>query len=256
LDKIAKRIQDPEVMHLIKQIIKVAGRIGVPQGGPFSPLAANIYLNEIDWMFDAIRRKTAQGPYEAVNYHRFADDIVITVSGYRTKRGWAERALQRLEEQLIPLGVALNREKTKIVDTLKGEAFGFLGFDLRRKCRRKKDGYSVYMIPKKKARKAIKAKIRDTIASGGALTAAEIVMRINVVIAGWVEYFRVGNSSRAFSEVRDYMEMKIRTLLTRRKRRRKCSIGWRRWSNEYLYGVLGLYWDWKLHPLPGLGKPT
>ncbi len=254
LDKFAKRIQDPRVMHLIKQILKAGGNVGVPQGGPFSPLAANIYLNEIDWMFEAIRRKTAQGPYEAVNYHRFADDICITVSGHHTKRGWAERALQRLEEQLIPLGVTLNREKTKVVDTLTGEAFGFLGFDLRRACRRKKDGYSVYMTPKKKARKAIKAKIRDLIATGGALTAAEIVTRINAAVAGWVEYFRVGNSSRAFSEVRDYMEMKIRTLLTRRKRRRKRSIGWRRWSNEYLYGVLGLYWDWKLHPLPGLGK--
>jgi group II intron reverse transcriptase/maturase len=254
LDKIAKRVQDPEVMHLIKQIIKVAGKIGVPQGGPFSPLAANIYLNEIDWMFDAIRRNTAQGPYEAVNYHRFADDIVITVSGHSTKAGWAQRALQRLEEQLIPMGVALNREKTKIVDTLKEEAFGFLGFDLRRVHKREKDGYYVKMTPKKKARKAIKAKIRDIIVHGGALTAKALVKKINAAIAGWVTYFRVGNSSRAFSEVRDYVEMKVRTLLTRRKRRHKRSIGWRRWSNEYLYDVLGLYWDWKLQPLPGLGK--
>jgi RNA-directed DNA polymerase len=254
LDKIAKRIQDPKVMHLIKQIIKASGRIGVPQGGPFSPLAANIYLTEIDWTFDAIRRKTAQGPYEAVNYHRFADDLVITVSGHHTKRGWAQRALQRLEEQLTLLGVALNREKTKIVDTLKGEAFGFLGFDLRRVRKREKDGYYVHMTPRKKARKAIKAKIRDLIASGGAMPAAALIMKINAAVAGWVNYFRVGNSSRAFSEVRDYMEMKIRTVLTRRKRRRKRSIGWRRWSNEYLYGVLGLYWDWTLHPLPGLGK--
>jgi RNA-directed DNA polymerase len=60
-------------LHLVKQIIKVSGKVGVPQGGPFSPLAANIYLNEVDWAF-AIRCKTAQGPYEAVNYHRFADD--------------------------------------------------------------------------------------------------------------------------------------------------------------------------------------
>jgi hypothetical protein len=150
--------------------------------------------------------------------------------------------------------VTLNREKTKIVDTLKGEAFGFLGFDLRRKRKREKAGYYVYMTPKKRARKAIKAKIRDIIATGGASTAAELVTKINVAVAGWVNYFRVGNSSRAFSEVRDYMEMKIRTLLTRRKQRRKRSIGWRRWSNEYLYGVLGLYWDWKLYPLPGLGK--
>jgi RNA-directed DNA polymerase len=33
-------------MHLVKQSIKVGGKLGVPQGGPFSPLAANIYLNE------------------------------------------------------------------------------------------------------------------------------------------------------------------------------------------------------------------
>jgi retron-type reverse transcriptase len=99
LEKIAKRVQDPQVMHLVKQVIKAAGKIGVPQGGPFSPLAANIYLNEVDWTFDAIRRKTAEGNYEAVNYHRFADDIVITVSGHSSKRGWAERALQRLREK-------------------------------------------------------------------------------------------------------------------------------------------------------------
>jgi group II intron reverse transcriptase/maturase len=254
LDKIAKRIQDPEVMHLIKQIIKVAGKVGVPQGGPFSPLAANIYLNEIDWTFDAIRRKTAQGPYEAVNYHRFADDIVITVSGHSTKEGWAQRALQRLEEQLTPMGIALNREKTKIVNTLTDSAFGFLGFDLRRVRKREKGGYFVLMTPKKKARKAIKAKIRAIIAHGGALTAEAIVKKVNAALAGWVNYFRVGNSNRAFSEVRDYVEMKIRTLLTRRKRRQKRSIGWRRWSNEYLYDVLGLYWDWTIQPLPGLGK--
>jgi group II intron reverse transcriptase/maturase len=250
LDKIAKRVQDPQVMHLIKQIIKVDGNVGVAQGGPFSPLAANIYLNEVDWAFEAIRRKTAEGPFEAVNYHRFADDIVITVSGHHSKRGWAQRALQRLEEQLAPLGVELNREKTQVVDTLKGDAFGFLGFDLRRVRKRDGQGYFILMTPKKKARKAIKAKIREIIRTGGALPAQEIVERINAAVAGWVNYFRVGNASRAFSEVRDYVEMKVRTLLTRRKRRRKRSVGWRRWSNEYLYGVLGLFWGWKIHPLP------
>jgi RNA-directed DNA polymerase len=250
LDKIAQRVQDPEVLHLVKQIIKVSGKVGVPQGGPFSPLAANIYLNEVDWAFDAIRCKTAQGPYEAVNYHRFADDIVITVSGHHSKRGWAERALQRLEERLAPLGVELNREKTQVVNTLGGEAFGFLGFDLRRVRKREGEGCYLLMTPKKKARKAIKAKIRDIIHGGGATPAKTIVLRINAALAGWANYFRVGNASRAFSEVRDYTEMKVRTLLTRRKRQRKRSVGWRRWSNEYLYDVLGLYWDWKIRPLP------
>jgi RNA-directed DNA polymerase len=252
LDKIAKRIQDPQVLHLVKQILKTGGKVGVPQGGPFSPLAANLYLNEVDWFFDAIRCKTAEGDYEAVNYHRFADDIVITVSGHHTKRGWAERALQRLQEQFALIGVELNQEKTKVVNLLQGEAFGFLGFDLRRTRKRKGEGYFILMTPKKKARQAVKAKVRDLLGRSGATPLPVLVEQINATLAGWVHYFRVGNASRAFSEVRDYVEMKIRTLLTRRKRRRKSSIGWQRWSNEYLYEVLGLYWDWKLQPLPGV----
>jgi RNA-directed DNA polymerase len=142
-----------------------------------------------------------------------------------------------------------------VVDTLKGEAFGFLGFDLRRVRKRKGGGHLILMTPKKKARTPVKTKVRDIIRRGGATPMPELVNRINAMVGGWVNYFRVGNSSRAFSEVRDYVEMKVRTLLTRRKRRRKSSVGWRRWSNEYLYDVLGLYWDWKIQPLPGLGEP-
>lgn len=249
LEKIAKRVQDPQVMHLVKQVIKAAGKIGVPQGGPFSPLASNIYLNDVDWYFDTIRRNTAEDNYEAVNYHRFADDTIITVSGHSSKRGWAERALQRLQEQLEPLGVQLNLEKTKIVNTVKGESFPFLGFDFRRVENRKRTGYFILMTPKKKARIAVKAKIREVIKNGGARPLKEIVKQISAMLTGWVNYFRVGNSSKAFSEIRDYTEMKIRTLLTRRKRRKKRSIGWRRWSNQYLYDVLSLYWGWKVQPL-------
>lgn len=256
LNLIARRVQDTQVLRLVKQILKAAGKQGAPQGGPFSPLAANIYLNEVDWIFDAIRCKTAQGPYESVNYHRFSDDIVIAVSGHSSKRGWAERALKRLKEELVPFGVSVNEEKTKIIDTLKGESFGFLGFDFRRVHNRKETDYFILMTPKKKARIAVKAKIREIIKRGGSTSSKEIVSQINTVLTGWVNYFRVGNSSKAFSEIRDYAEMKVRTLLTRRKRRKKRSVGWRRWSNEYLYGVLGLYWDWKIQPLKNVEAYT
>ena len=251
LNKIARRVQDPDVMYLVKQIIKVNGKIGVAQGGPFSPLAANIYLNELDWYFEKIRQRTVQekGKYDAINYHRFADDMVITVSAHHTKRGWAERALQRLQEQLEFLGVQLNQEKTKVVNVCKGESFGFLGFDLRYTRNKKGTNNFVLLTPKKKTRLAIKAEIRNLIKDSGSMPMKDLVERINAKLAGWVNYFRVGNSSRAFSEIRDYVEMKVRILLTRRKRRSKTSIGWERWSNEYIYGVLGLYWDWKLSPL-------
>lgn len=163
------------------------------------------------------------------------------MSGHSTKRGWAERALQRLCEQLEPLGVKLNLEKTKVVDVLRGESFGFLGFDFRRKLNRAGSRYFILLTPKKKACLSIKAKIREITRHAGATPAKDLVKRLNAVVGGWVDYFRVGNASRAFSGVRDYLEMKVRTLLTRRKFRKKRSVGWRRWSNEYLYGVLGLW---------------
>jgi hypothetical protein len=147
------------------------------------------------------------------------------------------------------VGFKLNLEKTKVVDMLSWDSFGYLGFDFRRVLNHEKTRHFILLTPKKKARKAIKAKIREIIQHGGATPAKDLIKRVNAALAGWVEYFRVGNSSWAFSEVRDYLEMKIRTLLTRRKRRQKRSVGWRRWSNEYLYGVLGLFWDWKIYPL-------
>jgi len=205
----------------------------------------------VDWFFDAIRRKTAEGPYEAVNYHRFANDIVITVSGHHTKRGWAELALKRLQEQLTLIGVELNQEKTKVVDTLKGEAFSYLGFDLRRVAKRSGNDHYLLMTSRKKVRKAINATNRDIIRCGGAAPAPDLVKQINAALAGWVKYFMVGDANRAFAEVLEYTQVKVRIVLTRRTRRRKTSIGWRRWRNEYLYEVLWLYWDWKIQLLPG-----
>ncbi|WP_305082450.1 group II intron maturase-specific domain-containing protein, partial [Paenibacillus popilliae] len=122
----------------------------------------------------------------------FADDMLITVSGHSSKRGWAELALKRLREHLEPLGVELNLEKTQTVNARRGEAFAFLGFDLRRVRNRSNTGYFILMTPRKKACISVKARIREVIHNGGAKSAKEIVQQINAILAGWVNYFRVG----------------------------------------------------------------
>ena len=48
LRKLAMRVEDPAILHLVKQILKANGKRGVPQGGVLSPLLANLYLNELD----------------------------------------------------------------------------------------------------------------------------------------------------------------------------------------------------------------
>ena len=148
-----------------------------------------------------------------------------------------------------PLGVDRNREKTRTVNVLKGDACSFLGFDCRRVQNRRRTGYFILMTPQPKARQAITARIRDGVPNGGAKPAQDIVTPVNAILAGWVTDFRVGHSRRAFGELRDETERTIRPLLTRRKRRRQRGMGWRRGSHAYLYGVLGLYGDGQVHPL-------
>jgi RNA-directed DNA polymerase len=167
-----------------------------------------------------------------VNDHRFADDILITVRGHHTTRGWAARAWQRLQEVLAPLGVEMNRETTPVVHLLTDEAFTFLGCEVRRVRKRLRDGHGILLTPRKTARLALNARRRDLLRHGGATPRKELLAQVHRVLAGWVQYFRVGHARRALRERRDSVEMTGRTLLPRRKRRRQRSVGWRRWSHE------------------------
>lgn len=70
--------------------------------------------------------------YEHLEYVRWADDLVILIDGYR-KWKWLEQAVStRLRQEMLKIKVALNEEKTKMVDLTQNEAFSFLGFDFRR----------------------------------------------------------------------------------------------------------------------------
>ena len=76
LERIAKRVNDDEVMHLIKLICKANGKKGVPQGGVISPLFANLYLQEVDEMFTKAK-SVVRGYYGTeLSFYRFADDMV------------------------------------------------------------------------------------------------------------------------------------------------------------------------------------
>ena len=131
LAKVAQRIDDADVMHLLKVMLKASGKKGVPQGGVISPLLSNLYLNEVDKMLERAREVTRNGKYTYIEYSRFADDLVILVDAYK-RHDWLIGAVdKRLREEFGKLQVEINDEKSRTVNLERGECFGFLGFEFR-----------------------------------------------------------------------------------------------------------------------------
>ena len=132
LAKVARRVDDADVLHLLKLMLKANGRRGVPQGGVISPLLSNLYLNEVDKMLERAKETTRYGKYTGIEYARFADDLVILIDAH-PRHDWLMAAVEkRLREELAKLQVEINEEKSRNVDLGRGESFGFLGFDFRR----------------------------------------------------------------------------------------------------------------------------
>ena len=112
--------------------IVTPGSAKVPQGSAFLYCWSNIYLNEVDKMLEKAKETTREGKYTHVEYARFADDVVILVDGHH-KWDWLWAGInKRLREELDKLQVHINEEKTRQLDLIKGDSFGFLGFDFRR----------------------------------------------------------------------------------------------------------------------------
>lgn len=249
LGKVAQRIDDDQVMRLLKLILKANGKRGLAQGGVISPLLSNLYLTEVDKMLERAKEVTRRGPYTYIEYARFADDLVILVDGYRNQwDGLAQAAYRRLLEELAKLDVQLNHDKTRWVDLSKEESFSFLGFDFRRvKTRRGKWG--VRYAPRMKARTALLRKLKDIFRRFQSQPVDRVIDLINPILRGWVNYFGIGHASRCFGYVKDWVEKKIRRHLMRARQRR--GFGWKRWSRGWLYQQLGLFSGYRV-VRPGL----
>ena len=243
LRKIAQRVSDAKILKLVKQMLKAAGKRGVPQGGVISPLLSNLYLNEVDKMLEKAKEVTRNGKYTYIEYARFADDLVILVDGYRRWNWLLKGACRRLFEELGKLDVQLNKEKSRIVDLAKGESFSFLGFEFRQ-VRTLQGKLGVRIAPTSKARTALTRKLKEVFRRYNSQPTGRMIDIINPILRGWVNYFRIGNASRCFCYVKDWVEKKVRRHLMKARKRK--GFGWDRWSRDFIYKRLGVYTDYKV----------
>jgi RNA-directed DNA polymerase len=243
LEKVARRVHDDEVMHLLKMMLKATEEKGVPQGRVISPLLSNLYLTEVDRMLEKAIGTTRRGQYTNVQYARFADDLVILVDSH-PRHDWLVQAVdRRLREELAKLRVEINEDQSRMVDLSKGETFSFLGFTFRRSLSRNQK-WRPYYAPQLKTRTALFAKLREIFRRYVSQPVDRVIERINPILRGWVNYFAVGHSSRCFSMVKDWVAKKIRRHLMRA--RKPTGFGWKRWSSERLYGILGAFNDYRV----------
>lgn len=243
LCKIATRVKDRDVMRLLKLILKAGGKRGVGQGGPLSPLLSNIYLSQVDKMLERAKAVTSSDGYQHIEYARWADDLIILVDDYR-KWDWLRGGVyKRLCEELAKLDVTLNVEKTRQIDLKQDETFNFLGFVFRR-TKTKQGKWGISKTPKMEARTKLLRKLKEVFRRHQSQPIDRVICSINPILRGWVNYYRIGNSSRCFGYIKDWVEKKARRHLMRARRRK--GFGWKRWSKHWLYNVMGLYSDYKI----------
>jgi RNA-directed DNA polymerase len=243
LAQVAQRVKDPEVLHGLKLVLQASGKKGVAQGGVLSPLLSNLYLTAVDRMLEQAKEVTRRGSYTYLEYARFADDLVILVDAY-PQHDWLLKAVEkRLREELATLQVALNEEKSRLVDLAHGEHFSFLGFEFRR-VRSRRGVWRAWYPPMLKKRTALVRKLKEIFRRHQSQPIDRVIDLINPILRGWVRYFAVGDASRCFGFIKDWVEKKVRRHLMRARKRR--GFGWKRWSRQWLYQRLGLFNNYRV----------
>jgi RNA-directed DNA polymerase len=238
LAKVAQRVNDADILHLLKIVLKASGKKGVPQGGVISPLLSNIYLNEVDRMLERARKVTRYGKFTSIEYARFADDLVILIDAHK-RYDWLIAAVEkRLREEFAKLRVEINDEKSRIVDLGRGESFGFLGFDFRY-LRSLRGAMRPHYTPKLKKRTALLRQLKEVFRQYRSQPVERVISLINPVLRGWVNYFALGHSSECFSYIKDWVEKKVRRHLA--QARKRGGFGWEQWSRPWLYDTLRLF---------------
>ena len=247
MKSVARRVSDWHLLHLVKMWLEAPveetderGRTqrttrnrdegrGTPQGGVASPLLANLYMRRfvLGWK--------QQGHEQRLEAHivNYADDFVICC-----KAGRADEAMSAMRGMMGKLRLTVNERKTRRC-SVREEPFTFLGFTFGRQISWKTGRAYIAPAPAEKKVQAICKRIGDE-TSGRTMgrTEEEQVARLNQMLVGWANYFRIGYVTAAWRVVQQHACRRLRWWM-RRKHREKAGKG-QHYPDMRLYEKYGL----------------
>ena len=162
---------------------------GTPQGGIISPTLANATLDGIEALLAkySTRKEKGKTYSRKVNLIRYADDFIIT--------GESREVLEEIKQDLILFlkerGLELSEEKTLITHV--NDGFDFLGFNIR-----KYRNGMLLIKPSKNSQKKFAEATQEVIYSLRSRKQADVIEKLNRMIAGWVNYYRYVSSKKSF----------------------------------------------------------
>jgi len=211
MGRLAKRIEDKRLLKLIRRYLEAgmmadgiatARAEGTPQGGPLSPLLANVLLDEVDKELE----------HRGHAFVRYADDLNVYVRSERA----GERVMAFLRERFESLHLRVNESKSAVAPVRGRKFLGYQLYAWRGEVRR---GVSV------KSQKAFKERVRELTRRTVGRSLQQVIEGLNPLLRGWKNYFRLAQQTKLFESLDEWLRRRLRMLQLKH---------WKRGTTTYL----------------------
>jgi RNA-directed DNA polymerase len=208
IDRLRKRIDDAGVIRLIRAYLNAgimdAGvaserHMGTPQGGPLSPLLANVLLDDVDKILEA----------RGYSFARYADDCNVYVGSMRA----GERVMALLARRYAALKLQINEAKSAVCSALGRK---FLGYELW-----VAKGVEVKCAVAYKALDNFKTRIRQLTGRSGGRSMEQVVEKLRPFVLGWKAYFGLAQTPKVWRELDEWLRHRLRAIQLKHWKRPK-----------------------------------
>jgi len=232
IEVLARTIKDGRVISLIHKYLNAGvisdgmfekTDVGMPQGGPLSPLLSNIMLNELD-------KELERRGHRLV---RYADDCMIFCKSKKSAVRTLENIMPYIEGKLF---LKVNREKTKVAHISKVKYLGYSFYRYKGKCR-------LRVHPKSIAK--MKAKLKEITSRSNRWGNEYRALKLTQFIRGWVNYFSMADMKQLLRSTDEWLRRKIR------------AIYWKQWKKiKTRYRMIKKFGlpEWKVHEMANCRK--